>query len=143
LPGTPIFYSLTKKADKVSLAILDIEGKTVRELSASTSPGLHSVNWNLTMQPQQQVGISRPVPTGPAGAPPQPGADRPAGADRPQGFARGGGRGGFGRPVPAGSYRIVLTVDGKEYQQSLRVEGEPAPFIGGFAEDDEDEEMDP
>jgi photosystem II stability/assembly factor-like uncharacterized protein len=143
LPGTPIFYSLTKKADKVNLAIVDIEGKTVRELSASTSPGLHSVNWNLTMQPQQQAGIGRPAPAAPAGAPQQPGADRPAGGDRPQGFARGGGRSGFGRPVPAGSYRIVLTVDGKEYQQSLRVEGEPVPFIGGFAEDDEEEEMDP
>jgi hypothetical protein len=45
--------------------------------------------------------------------------------------------------VPAGSYRIVLTVDGKEYQQTLRVEGEPAPFIGNFAEEDEEEEMDP
>jgi hypothetical protein len=119
----------------------------VRDLSASTSPGLHVVNWNLTMQPQQQAGAGRPGPAGadrPAGAAPQPGADRPGGADRPQGFARGGrGGGGFGRPVPPGSYRIVLTVDGKEYTQSIRVEGEAPTFVGGFVEDDEEEEMDP
>jgi hypothetical protein len=45
--------------------------------------------------------------------------------------------------VPPGSYRIVLTVDGKEYTQSIRVEGEAPTFVGGFVEDDEEEEMDP
>src|SRR5262249_52453896 len=117
-PGTPIFYSLTKKADKVNLAIVDIDAKTVRDLTASTSPGLHVVNGNLTMLLRPQAGEQAPGANRPGGADRQPGAERqpgadrqPGGADRPQGFARGGGRGGnFGRPVPAGSYRIVLTV---------------------------------
>jgi photosystem II stability/assembly factor-like uncharacterized protein/uncharacterized FlaG/YvyC family protein len=34
--------------------------------------------------------------------------------------------------IPAGMYRVVLTVDGKEFTQSLKIEGDPAPGGGGF-----------
>lgn len=38
----------------------------------------------------------------------------------------GGGAGGFGGgPVPPGSYRIILEVDGKEFSQSIRIEADP------------------
>jgi photosystem II stability/assembly factor-like uncharacterized protein len=115
--GAMIYYSLTKKADKATLAVVDIDGKTVRELTAEKAPGLHAVNWNLTAPARPQAGTRQPaVSRGP----------------------RGGGD--FGRPVPAGSYRIVLTVDGKEYQQSIRVEGDPAAAGGGVAEEDDDAE---
>ncbi len=84
------------------------------------------------------------APTGnqPAGAGTRPaaqGTGRPTGTTtEPQptpGARRFGGR---GRPVPAGTYRIVLNVDGEEFSQGLRVEGEvsgPTPII---ADDDDD-----
>src|SRR5258708_23459230 len=47
-PGVQVFYSLTKKADTVSLKVMDYTGKLVSELSASPAPGLHTVAWNLS-----------------------------------------------------------------------------------------------
>jgi len=47
-PGVQIFYDLTRKADKVSLKIIDFAGKPVRDLKAENIPGLHRVVWNLT-----------------------------------------------------------------------------------------------
>ncbi len=44
--------------------------------------------------------------------------------------------------MPAGAYRVVLTVDGKEIAQSFRVEGEagtPARFL---AEDEDEDDSD-
>jgi hypothetical protein len=80
-PGAQIYYSLTKKADKLSLKILDYAGKQVREFKGPTNPGLHQVTWNLT------------------------------------GFASG--------LVGPSMYRVVLTVDGEEFTQSVRVEADP------------------
>jgi photosystem II stability/assembly factor-like uncharacterized protein len=80
--GAEIYYHLLKKADKLSLKILDHNGKEVRDLGAKNEPGLHKANWNLTR------------------------------------FASG--------IVPAGIYRVVLTVDGKEFSRDLRVEPDPA-----------------
>jgi hypothetical protein len=62
-----------------------------------------------------------------------------------QGRGGGGGFGGafggaFGRPIPAGTYRIVLTVDGKEYTQTLRVENDPVVPEASAANDDEEME---
>jgi photosystem II stability/assembly factor-like uncharacterized protein len=51
------------------------------------------------------------------------------------------GRGRGANPAPPGMYRVVLTVDGKEHTQGLRVENDPllkTPTI--IAEDEEDEE---
>src|SRR6202011_4836797 len=80
--GAQIYYSLTKKADKLSLKILDYAGKTVREMRGPDTPGLHKVPWNLTR------------------------------------FAWG--------MVGPGTYRLVLSVDGEEFTQSLHVENDPA-----------------
>jgi photosystem II stability/assembly factor-like uncharacterized protein len=46
--GTQIYYSLTQKADKLSLKIVDYGGKTVRELRGPVTPGLHKISWNLS-----------------------------------------------------------------------------------------------
>jgi photosystem II stability/assembly factor-like uncharacterized protein len=84
--GAQIYYSLTKKADKISLRVLDYAGKTIATLPAGKpEPGLHVVGWNLQ---------------------------------------RGGGPFGGGR-VPAGTYRVVLAVDGEEQSQPLAVEDDP------------------
>ena len=46
--GGKVYYSLAKKAEKVSLKVLDVDGKTVlRDLTASTEPGLHAATWPL------------------------------------------------------------------------------------------------
>jgi hypothetical protein len=53
-----------------------------------------------------------------------------------------GGR-GFRRPqpVPPGTYRVVLTVDGKESSQPLKVEADPAyPNTDVIVEELEDDE---
>ena len=55
--GAQIYYSLPKKAEKVSLQILDITGDVVRELRASGDPGLHRLTWDLT-----RAAAKRPAP---------------------------------------------------------------------------------
>jgi hypothetical protein len=104
--GAAVYYSLTQKADKASLKVLDYAGKLVRELPVQTEPGLHRAQWNLT-RPAARTFIA--AVTGQI--------------DPEQAFR---GRGGlFGTPVNPGNYRVVLTVDGKEYAQGLRVEADP------------------
>jgi photosystem II stability/assembly factor-like uncharacterized protein len=46
--GTAIYYSLARKPEKVTLKIVDYEGKTVRDIETKSEPGLHKVVWNLT-----------------------------------------------------------------------------------------------
>src|SRR5262249_19524460 len=42
--GVQVYYSLTQKAEKVTLKVMDYAGQTVRELKAPVEPGLHAVN---------------------------------------------------------------------------------------------------
>jgi hypothetical protein len=90
-----IFYSLTEKAEKASLQILDFQGKSVREWKAEVAPGLHRIEWDLTRL------VQRPGTPG------------------------GGGPQGVNEPVATGMYRLVLKVDDKEYTQSIRVDPDP------------------
>jgi photosystem II stability/assembly factor-like uncharacterized protein len=123
-PGAHVFYSLPKKAEKATLEFQDIDGKKVGEETVSTSAGLHKVTWNTTSRAE---GGGRPGGGG-------------GGGGRPGG---GGGFGGFGgRQVPAGAYRVVLTVDGKVLSQSFTIEGDPVVGRGPGAEDDDDEDGD-
>jgi hypothetical protein len=80
------------------------------------------------------------------------GAEKAAGGRGPGGGQAGGpgggmgqgrgGRGGFGgaRLAPAGAYRVILTVDGKEFAQSFHIEGDPNVAAGAVADEDEDKE---
>jgi hypothetical protein len=101
--GAVLYYSLTRKPEQLELRIVDHTGKTVRQLQAKTEPGLHKVIWDLrtAMQPAQP----------PAKAPPPKGKS-PAAQQ-------------VGPPAAPGTYRVVLTVDGAEFAQSLRVEPDP------------------
>ncbi|MCS6859802.1 MAG: PDZ domain-containing protein [Abditibacteriales bacterium] len=157
--GAQIFYSIHQKAEKASLKILDHEGKVVRELPAQTAPGLHVATWDLSRTPQRPAGgggrgggarpegaTSPQGATGAAGATPPP-LEGSGETPTPPSQGRGGGfggLGGFARPVPAGLYRVVLTVDGKEYTQTLRIENDPVVPEASTANDDaetEEEEM--
>jgi hypothetical protein len=49
--------------------------------------------------------------------------------------------GGFGgRPVPPGMYRVVLSVDGQDYTQDLRVEADPSAPNGVIIADEDEED---
>jgi photosystem II stability/assembly factor-like uncharacterized protein len=122
--GTAIYYSLGKKADKVSLKVVDYAGQTVRDLTTKADPGLHRVVWDLR----------RPSP--------QTMRNLLAGAGDPEMAIR---RGLFTADVPPGQYRVVLNVDGKEFSQGLRVEADPTGATNGIAvgDGDDDEGGDP
>jgi len=111
--GAQIYFSLGQKAEKVHCKIVDYAGQTVRELPVKKE--------------QMTAGLHRLT------------WDLTRSARGPRGPARG--RGPRQAPAPPGMYRVVLTVDGKEHTQSLRVENDPllkaTPVI---AEDEEDEE---
>jgi hypothetical protein len=162
--GAQIYYSLTSKANKVSLSIIDYAGKTVRELKASGEPGLHKVAWDLTITPARPPRGGAEAGTAGAGTEPsgqggrrqrggQGGVGQPAGGatseERPGGARPAGGRGGGfgrggpgGRAVAPGTYRVLLTVDGEQFTQSVRVEADPASPNGLFASDGEQSDED-
>ncbi len=97
----------------MSLKIVDYTGKTVRELPAKGDTGLHRVSWDL--------------------------ASGGGGPNRGRGQNPQRGRGQ--NAAPPGMYRVVLTVDGKEHTQGLRVENDPLlKSTNIIAEEDEDEE---
>jgi hypothetical protein len=134
-PGAQIYYSLGKKPAKINLKVVDYTGVTVREIEAKPEVGLQHVAWDLRKEvpgaAQQQPGAGR------GGG--RQGGGGPGGAGGGGGFGGGRGFGGQNAAAP-GMYRIVLTVDGKEYTQSLKVEGDPNRQGPIIAEEDEDED---
>lgn len=107
-PGVTIAYALTTEPEKISLRIVDHEGKTVRELRASKTRGLHQAQWDLTRTATATAGARKAA--APKGSPP---------AGRAPGNAPG-------RPVNSGLYHIVLTVDGVDSNQTLRLLPDPS-----------------
>lgn len=100
--GATIDYLLTAPAKAVSLKIVDVNGTTVRSFpNVSGEVGFHRNRWDLSS----------------------------GGGGGGFGGGKGGGGGGFGGggggAVPAGGYRVVLTVDGKEFTQAVIVENDP------------------
>src|SRR5262249_59756545 len=84
--GAQLWYALPKKAERVTLRIEDIEGRTVRELRGSTDVGLNRVAWDLvqTTQAANAAGTGGQPGTATRGQP---------GAGGPRGQGRGGRRG--------------------------------------------------
>ncbi len=135
--GAQLYYALTKKPEKATLKVFDVEGKLVRELRAGTEPGLHRVAWDLSRAPARTGGGR--------GGQPGPGPGRPPGESGEETPMRGGpgGRGfGGGLAAAPGTYRVVLTAGDKEYVQSVRVEPDPTGARGGLAEEEEEDDED-
>jgi photosystem II stability/assembly factor-like uncharacterized protein len=146
-PGALLYYSLTQKAATASLKVVDYAGKTVRELPAKTAPGFYQVVWDLTeRQPPAKAASAAPAAKGsptaapsdkPAGAvksstnPPPPEKEEEPPEEMPLFF------GGQPKRVPAGVYRVVLTVDGTELTKWLRVDPDPSQPATAVAEGDE------
>ena len=176
--GAQFYYSLPKKADKIELKVVDIAGTTLRELPvASKEPGLYRVTWDLrpgTRPGNGPIAASLATRGGrrtaaqnagergargadpdasPRSAEPAANAGNQAGAEPAGDRPRGGGFGGRGAGMLSlgpGTYRVVLTVDGKEYGQNLHVEADPVvtDAVAGIDEpyadtrEEEEEEMD-
>lgn len=104
-PGAHLYYTLPKKVDKVSLKIVDVEGKTVRELTPTKNEGLNRVTWNLSRAS--------------------------AGNQRPQGGPRRGFAGFLAAP---GEYGVILTVDGKTFTSSVRINPDPTLPMSYYTE---------
>jgi hypothetical protein len=121
--GAAIYYSLNKKPEKASLRVVDYAGQTVRELAVEAKPGLHKVVWNLTRP------SARPLFAAVMGT-----------EEPEQALRRPGGL--FGQPVNPGMYRVVLSVDGKDYTQGLRVEADPNAATNAIAAGDGDDDGD-
>ena len=113
--GAQIDVALVAKPEKgATLKITDFQGETVFAERVPSDPGLHRVTWLLT----------RPAPQRPAGQA-GGGGGRGGVGGALAGFF-GGRLGGSGLLAPVGTYKVVLTVDGKEYSQPLKVEADPA-----------------
>jgi hypothetical protein len=213
------YYSLNEKVNNASIKIIDYAGRTLRELSGKTEPGLHIVTWNL--RPGQSgpggtgafgtagggggggggaggsgrgnvgrgggdatgapVGPARGVQTAtsaagqpapaaattgqreatppaaaesrrepsgiPLGSPSvqaTSGPPRGSGPGRPEGQGSGSSRSSTQQRLPtslaAGTYRVVLTIDGQEFVDSLKVEGDAVSGGGRIGGEDEGEE---
>jgi hypothetical protein len=87
-----IYYYLKAEPKSVKLVVKDLEGNLVQELGGNAKKGLQKASWNLTkrVDPAQQ----------------------PAAGMRPGGG--GGGRGGRGNQADYGTYKVTLSVDGKD-----------------------------
>jgi photosystem II stability/assembly factor-like uncharacterized protein len=95
--GAQVYYLLTHKAQEAQLRVVEFTGKTVRDLKVETTPGLHKLTWDLARPAAKKN-------DGQKGQPEKPKME----------------------PAPPGMYRLVLTVDGEEFVQSIRVEADPA-----------------
>lgn len=109
--GAAIYYALPKKPQKLTLKVIDIEGRVVRELSASSEPGLHRVAWDLVRSAPRGQGETGAASSG----------ERPAAAG----------------PVAAGNYRVELQVDDQTYAQTLRIERDPSAPADAVAAEEE------
>jgi hypothetical protein len=87
--GSTIYYHIKGEPKAVKIVIKDLEGNVVQELTGNAKKGLQKASWNLTRRqdPSQQ----------PAGGP-------------PGGARRGGGM----NLVDNGTYKVTLSVDGKD-----------------------------
>jgi photosystem II stability/assembly factor-like uncharacterized protein len=157
--GAQLYYSLANKADKITLKIVDYAGKTVAEFPAVRGePGIHRISWNLTTGRQRAGALGR----GPGGrgrrseaqGPPAaqqrrtPGgqAERPAPREETEQEPAAEAMAFLGGAVPrvsAGTYRLVLTVDGVELSQPIRVEPDPTQPRSITAAEDKDGEGKP
>ena len=99
--GTSIYYYLKAEPKSVKLVVKDLEGTVVQELSGSAKKGLQKADWNLT----------RRVDPSPQGQAPRP---------------AGGMRGRGANLADYGTYKVTLTVDGKDIAtKTVKVSPDP------------------
>jgi photosystem II stability/assembly factor-like uncharacterized protein len=94
-------FVLAKKADKLSLKVLDLHGGLVREIDVAKEkePGMHRVGWDLVSGPAPKGGKTPFTP--------------------------------HGLPVKPGTYRLALDADGVEFARLLLIEPDPRTRTAG------------
>lgn len=163
--GAPVYYHLKEKAGSISLKVYDAAGNAVRTLAVNSEPGVHRAVWDLQQVTPRPAGSGSAPAAQPAATPAAEGAPAPTGEGTPaQPAGEGTPTGGEGtesqparpqqrtsalsalqniqpRVARAGTYRVVLTVDGKEYVDMIRVLPNPrrAPVPAGIAVETEGE----
>jgi photosystem II stability/assembly factor-like uncharacterized protein len=126
--GASIYYALSAKAQKVLLQVLDYTGKAVRSLEVKNEPGLHRVVWDLTRTSPAESGLLGGL-----------GSLLAVTGLGPEAVAAARTRGRAALPVPAGMYRVVLSVDGQSFEQGLRLENDPVLKATDIVADGEQE----
>ena len=103
-------FHLAKKADKLSLKILDLHGNVVRDVDVAkeSEAGMHRVGWDLV-----------------AGSAPK--------EDKKTPFTP------YGQPVKPGTYRVLLNADGVEHVRTLTVEADPRSGKAGSSVNETEE----
>jgi photosystem II stability/assembly factor-like uncharacterized protein len=129
-PGAQLYYSLKAPAKAVALKVYDISGKVVREMKGPTKAGLHRVSWDLGRGVARAKGGKGGLGKGGMG---KGGKGLGGRQGRPGGFAARA-------LVPPGEYRVVLTVDGQDFTQTVRVEADPNGPVPSTVADEEDNE---
>jgi photosystem II stability/assembly factor-like uncharacterized protein len=94
--GAAISFYL-KSPGEVKLAIADVNGRTIRDITAQGTAGINRVMWNLAPNPPQGQGGGQ------------------------GGFGGGGGRGGGGAGVPVGTYIVTMTAGGTTSTKPLTI----------------------
>jgi photosystem II stability/assembly factor-like uncharacterized protein len=119
-PGTAVSYWLKNPASDVRITISDITGRERRAIQGTKTAGLNRVQWDLRPNPPQRGGTPPAQQEGAAAGeqtatanPPAAGRQGRGREEQPQAAGGGRGRGNFAPPLPAGSYLLKLTVDGK------------------------------
>jgi photosystem II stability/assembly factor-like uncharacterized protein len=139
--GAEFTYNIAKLANRVRLTVRGADGKVIREMAGSTTPGMHRTTWDLRHVPP-------PASAGSGGGGEEGGGGPPAPADS------AAGRGGRGRgnalvvlpvqlPVPThdiglrgpyvapGTFKVTLTVDGDSSTRTFEVRADPAMTLTG------------
>ena len=100
--GANLYYWLKSDPKSVKVIIKDLEGTVLQEINGTAKKGLQKVFWGLNRRPAQ---------------------------DQQPPMMMGGGRFGRALQVPAGSYKAVLNVDGKDIETKTVVV-KPDPLVG-------------
>lgn len=122
--GGVINYFLKSETpkDKISLVVLDSDGKQIRKLKPTGKPGINRLAWNLRYEPVLKVALR----TTPPGNPHIWEEKRFSGKETRPIFYYGVGRQDIDAPlVPPGTYTIKLEVAGQTLTQKMTVLKDP------------------
>lgn len=103
-----------------TLEIADLDGENSVTVTLPTAAGIQRYKWDLRFAAPQTAANAAQGPRG---------AGQGGGRAGGPGGGAGGGRGQQGSVVGPGTYRLTLTVDGRQYHSTLRVR--PDPLLEG------------
>lgn len=132
--GARLAFVVPEGAKAVAMEVRDVNERVLARPEVKVEPGYQETTWNLRSTPNAAGRAASRPESGPASRPGRGGraaAGGGAGAGAPGGR---GGRGGGGERVAPGTYRVVLTIDGKTYAQELVVELDPDHPKGAWSE---------